>query len=89
MPYNNPLNPAFGVVFEDLYERDGLLKLNQKFTEFLQKKDVEVYQQFFLLKQNPQTFSKADEANILIDVARVLEDFLADLFLIKEENLAL
>ena len=86
MPHNNPLNPAFGVAFEDLYERDGLLKLNQKFTEFLQKKDVEIYQQFFLLKQNPQTFSKADEANILIDVARVLEDFLADLFFIKEEN---
>lgn len=89
MPYVNPLNPAFEITFDDLYEREGLLKLHQKFINFLEKKDSEISQKFASLKANKQNFSKAEEAEILIDVARVLEDFLAELFSITEQNLAL
>ena len=35
MNYSNFLNPKFGLTFEDLYEREGLVKLDQKFAEFL------------------------------------------------------
>jgi len=62
MNYSNFLNPKFGLTFEDLYEREGLVKLDQKFAEFL-----------------------SDE-NDLIQKARLLEDFLVDLFGVKKEN---
>lgn len=64
MSSQNFLNPRFGLSFEDLYELDGLVKLNQKFEEF-----------------------KSDRnSSDLIDVAKVLEDFLVELFDIKKEN---
>lgn len=33
------LNPKFGLTFDDLYEREGLKKLDQKFTEFANGED--------------------------------------------------
>ncbi len=62
MNYSNFLNPKFGLTFEDLYEREGLVKLDQKFAEFLSGE------------------------NDLIQKARLLEDFLVDLFGVKKEN---
>ncbi len=63
MSSQNFLNPKFGITFEDLYEREGLEKLDKKFTEFV-----------------------GDQPFDLIGRARVLEDFLAELFGIKKEN---
>ena len=33
MSWQNPLNPSFELEFEDLYQQQGLVKLNQKFEE--------------------------------------------------------
>ena len=86
MSFINPLNSIFNLDFKDLYQRNGLIKLNQKFEEFLLEKNSEIAAEFFILKQNPQDFSIVKKSAILIDIARVLEDFLVELFNIKEEN---
>ena len=56
------LNPKFNLTFDDLYEREGLVKLDQKFAEF------------------------SSGENDLIQKARLLEDFLVELFGVKKEN---
>jgi len=78
MSSKNFLNPSFGLTFEDLYERDGLVKLNQKFEQF--KGD---YQLPVTNYQLPVGNYQSAE---LIGLARVLEDFLVELFDIKKEN---
>ena len=78
MPLNNFLNPSFNLDFKDLYHLNGLEKLQQKFSDFLQKKDYNIYEQFLLNKSN--------DSQLLIDVAKYLEEFLVDLFMINKEN---
>lgn len=80
---------SFGFTFEDLYEREGLLRLNLEFEKFLKEKNYEIHNLFDNLKINSKEFSKKEESYILIETARVLEDFLANLFLIEQENLEL
>jgi hypothetical protein len=78
MPLNNFLNPSFNLDFQDLYQLDGLEKLQQKFSDFLQEKDCNIYQQFLI--------NKSSDSQLLINVAKYLEEFLVDLFMIKQEN---
>jgi NADPH-dependent glutamate synthase beta subunit-like oxidoreductase/NAD(P)H-flavin reductase len=112
MPSQNPLNAAFEISFDDLYEREGLQKLDEKFSKYLKEKSPEVAERFFGLMgkeivensfgprhEDGVTSEKichpvfttgsrtaAQKSQILIDVARVLEDFLVELFNIKKEN---
>jgi hypothetical protein len=78
MPLNNFLNPSFNLDFQDLYQLEGLEKLQQKFSDFLQEKDYNIYQQFLI--------NKSSDSQLLINVAKYLEEFLVDLFMIKQEN---
>ena len=47
----NHLKSNFALTFQDLYECDGLAKLEQKFNEYLSKKNSEIAEKFFSLKQ--------------------------------------
>ncbi|MBP7709644.1 MAG: FAD-dependent oxidoreductase [Rickettsiales bacterium] len=85
MPSQNPLNSRFELTFEDLYAREGLVKLDQKFEKYLEEKSPEIAAQFGDLK-NSNTKTAVQKSQILIDVARVLEEFLAELFNIEQEN---
>ena len=75
MPSQNFLNAASGLSFDDLYERDGLIKLNQKFAAFLIEKNPELARNW-----------SAKKSETLLDVAGFLEDFLVELFCIEKEN---
>jgi NADPH-dependent glutamate synthase beta subunit-like oxidoreductase/NAD(P)H-flavin reductase len=112
MPSQNPLKLAFGLTFDDLYARDGLVKLQQEFEKYLREKNSEIAANFFDLRNseadsNPSgprhedgvtnsssvsprrmtgSMLPAQKSQILIDTARVLEDFIAELFDIKKEN---
>lgn len=50
MPSQNPLNAAFEISFDDLYEREGLEKLDEKFSKYLKEKSPEVAERFFELR---------------------------------------
>ena len=89
MPLENPLKPIFGVTFEDLYEREGLEKLNKKFEEYLNEKTPEIAARFLSLKKveaGLEFMTNPQKSQVLIDVARVLEDFIVELFNIEKEN---
>jgi NADPH-dependent glutamate synthase beta subunit-like oxidoreductase/NAD(P)H-flavin reductase len=89
MSLEQHLKTKFDLTFEALYEQSGLVKLNQKFEEFLNTKDANVARSFFALKENQVAFSNSKKSKILIDVARVLEEFIVELFAIEKENSAL
>jgi NADPH-dependent glutamate synthase beta subunit-like oxidoreductase/NAD(P)H-flavin reductase len=75
---------AFGLQFEDLYEREGLLRLDAAFLSFL---SAEVRDKLVQARANP--LSGKTESELLILLAPHVEDFLAKLFGIETEALAL
>ena len=72
------LNPSFNLNFQDLYAIEGLEKIHQKFLEFLQQKSPAHFFEYQI--QN------SENSQYLIEIAKILEIFLAELFLIDEKN---
>ncbi len=89
MMIESPLNPALALDFYDLYNSEGLQKVEEKFQQFFAIKNQNLHQNFAALKNNPLSFDKKQQTAILIEAARALEDFLVYLFNIEKENLAL
>jgi NADPH-dependent glutamate synthase beta subunit-like oxidoreductase/NAD(P)H-flavin reductase len=81
MNNKNFLNPKYHLNFQDLYQLEGIKKINQYFNNFLQQKDQNIYQQFSTENNYNSQF--------LTEVAKYLEMFLVDLFLIDQENIEL
>ena len=75
---------AFGLTFEDLYNHDGLAKLDAEFIKELAKSDADLHNRF-VKERNENALEKKDLSNLLIDVAPHIEDFVANLFDIKEQ----
>ncbi len=82
----NFLNPVFNLNFSDLYKVEGLEKVNSYFCEFFQVRNYELYKNFSILKKDPKYFEKKESDLILIESAKILEDFLVFLFNIEKEN---
>ncbi|HEY8067320.1 MAG TPA: FAD-dependent oxidoreductase, partial [Burkholderiales bacterium] len=78
------MNLRFGLSFRDLYERDGLLRLDGAFLSFL---DLVLQKRLLEARSNPP--SGKTESDLLIALAPHLEDFLAQLFGIEVEAQAL
>ena len=78
------MNLRFGLAFRDLYERDGLLRLDHAFVSFL---DPVLQKRMLEARRRPPS-GKA-ESELLIALAPHLEDFIARLFGIESEAQAL
>ncbi len=74
------------IKFQDLYQAKGLRKLDKIFSDFLSNLDHELFLELENLKNNKEKFNEKEEANILINVAKILEKFLIELFGIESEN---
>ncbi len=81
--------PGFDLDFLDLYDREGLVRLDQVFCEFLQVADADLHARLLHARQFPDALAPKDESALLIDAAPWLEDFIARLFGIEREVLAL
>lgn len=79
----------FGISFPELYERAGLVKLDQIFLNFLEEGNSTLHDHLIRARQNPELLARKDESALLIEVAPWLEDFIATLFSIKAEVSAL
>jgi NADPH-dependent glutamate synthase beta subunit-like oxidoreductase/NAD(P)H-flavin reductase len=82
VPTQNPINPSFKLEFGDLYQLEGLQKIDQYFLQFLQDHQADLYQKYVEARNNPTVV----DTNFLIEVGRVLEEFLALFFNIKQDN---
>jgi len=77
------LDLSFGFVFEDLYRREGLARLDARFLEHLESSDATHFNQLLEARLNPDALSSKQESDLITDLAPHLEDFIADLFKIS------
>ncbi|MFN2644254.1 MAG: FAD-dependent oxidoreductase [Burkholderiales bacterium] len=77
----------FGLSFPELYERDGLIKLDRAFLGFLASADRALAERLTAARANPP--SGLPESQLLISLAPCVEDFIAQLFGIEREARAL
>lgn len=73
-----------GFTFTELFHAEGLKRLDQQFLDYLRQKNPELQQQLLAYRENSH-LNKIEESEFLIALAHILEDFLADLFNIKNE----
>ena len=81
---NPPFQPAYGLDYTDFYSQLGLSKIDQLFREFLLKADAPLHTQLLSARANPDGLTDLQTSQLLLDVAPVLEDFIAGLFKISE-----
>src|SRR4051794_9672502 len=81
------MNLRFGLSFRDLYERDGLARLDAEFLQFIASVDAALLKRLQDARIAPLA-GKA-ESDLLIALSPHLDDFLARLFGIESEAQAL
>jgi NADPH-dependent glutamate synthase beta subunit-like oxidoreductase/NAD(P)H-flavin reductase len=75
--------------FEDLYLRDGLERVDAAFLGFLAEADGPLRERLVAARAAPETLDARSEADLLVELAPHLDDFLGHLFGIEQEVRAL
>ena len=86
MQLENPINPIFKLQFSDLYDRKGLLEIDQYFLDFLNQADENLYKEYLDGRLNFKALSPLNQSELLIKVGKILEEFLTLFFDIKSAN---
>ena len=81
------MNLGFRLRFNDLYEREGLLRVDAAFLAFLREADGAVHERLVAARAKPP--STHEEADLLVALAPHVDDFLARLFGIEAQAQAL
>jgi hypothetical protein len=77
---------GFGVVFEDLYGREGLLRLDAAFLGQLGQTDASLHARLLEARANPAALAPKDHSELIIALAPHVEDFVGQLFGITKET---
>ncbi len=80
---------AFSLTFSDLYQRDGLLRLDNAFLRELAAKDADLHDGLVSARQTPDALPPKAESKLLLALAPHLDEFVARLFGIESEVRAL
>ena len=83
------LNLRFGFTFEDLYHREGLVRLDSEFIGHLKAADSALFERLVAARANPASLAPKPASELIIALAPHLEDFVATLFDIEREMEAL
>ncbi len=75
---------AFGLRFEDLYSRDGVVRIDGEFLRWLGEADAALRDRLTMARNAPVLDRKA-HADLMLAIAPHLDDFLAKLFGIEAE----
>ena len=78
-----------GLSFADLYDRDGLVRLDRAFVSNLAETDIGLHDRLMTARRDPDAVEGLEESNLLVDLAPHLEDFIGELFGIAAEVRAL
>ncbi len=76
---------SFGIGFDDLHDAEGLARLDARFLDFLQAADPDLRGRLESARATPGDLAPKAEAELLLALAPVLDDFLAQLFGIRAE----
>ncbi|WP_431854670.1 FAD-dependent oxidoreductase [Azospirillum sp.] len=79
------LTLGYGLQFADLYEREGLLRIDRAFLDHLAGADADLATRLEAGRTAPDALERKAESELLIAVAPHLEDFLGRLFGIRAE----
>src|SRR5215469_2925003 len=74
-----------GLSFADLYDREGLVRIDRAFAAHLAAADVGLHDRLMAGRRDPDAVERLDESNLLVDLAPHLEDFVGELFGIEGE----
>ena len=80
---------AFGLRFADLYDRDGLVRLDGCFVDFLKVQDPQLHGRLMAARAAPEQAAGKPESELIVELAPVLDAFIAELFGIAHEVRAL
>jgi NADPH-dependent glutamate synthase beta subunit-like oxidoreductase/NAD(P)H-flavin reductase len=80
---------GFGTRFGDLYEREGLIRLDSAFLRFLHESDAALHERLLAARDTPEKLAAKEESDLLVVLAPHVEDFLPRLFGIEAEARAL
>jgi NADPH-dependent glutamate synthase beta subunit-like oxidoreductase/NAD(P)H-flavin reductase len=83
------LTLGFGLSFQDLYERDGLIRLDRAFVAELAAGDTALHNRLMAARTDPEAVDRKAESELLIELAPHVEDFVGALFGIAAEIKAL
>ncbi len=83
------LTLPFGLAFADLYDRDGLTRVDRAFVAHLASADVGLHDRLMTARRDPEALGGADESDLLVELAPYVEDFFGALFGIAAEVRAL
>jgi NADPH-dependent glutamate synthase beta subunit-like oxidoreductase/NAD(P)H-flavin reductase len=79
------LSLAFGLDFADLYQREGLVKLDAIFLDQLKESAPSLHAQLVEARQQPAALDRKQSSELIIELAPYLEDFIGQLFGIEAE----
>ena len=83
------LNLSFGFSFEDLYAREGLVRLDSAFLSQLEAAAPELHQRLLAARENPAALAAKQHSELIIEAAPYVDDFVGELFGIGPELRAL
>lgn len=83
------LDLGFGVVFEELYGREGLVGLDERFRAYLRSADADLAARYEAARSQSGGLERKQESALILESAPHLEDFLGELFGIGPELHAL
>src|SRR6266702_3516079 len=78
-----------GLAFADLYDRNGLVRLDRAFIAHLAATDVALHDRLMAARAESDGLDRKAESDVLVDLAPHLEDFIGELFGIAAEVRAL
>ena len=81
--------PESGLAFDDLYRRDGLLKLDWRFLDELSRSDAPLARRLERARAEPSALAPRQESELLLALAPHLDAFIARLFGVESEFEAL
>ena len=74
-----------GLSFADLYDREGLVRLDRAFVAHLAGSDVALHDRLMAARCEPDAIGDQAQSNLVVDLAPHLEDFVGELFGIADE----
>jgi NADPH-dependent glutamate synthase beta subunit-like oxidoreductase/NAD(P)H-flavin reductase len=74
------LKLPFGLTFEDLYDRAGLVRIDGQFLEHLRASAPELHTRLLAARENPASLALKESSELIIAVSPYVEDFIGELF---------
>jgi NADPH-dependent glutamate synthase beta subunit-like oxidoreductase/NAD(P)H-flavin reductase len=79
------LSLAHGLSFDDLYQRDGLVRLDRAFVEALKTRELALFNRLMAGRENPGALDEKEHSELLVDLGPFVETFLGELFGVEED----